>query len=336
MRNFCFGPLLKIPGLLLVIGFLGSCTKESDEQDDIYNSRGIAAVANNNFNLTTFGSALQVTGHTTLLTTAGPFTVFAPSNTAFTAFGYTSVAAVKNNPAALQRVIPYHIYMGLLNLDSLPYAFNQPVKMKDGLPIHLSRSKNDRDSVITINGVRAERSKFEASNGYVYVLEKVLEPTVEFSVKTLVANARNLTFFNAALERSGLGNDLNSAPEFTLFAPENAAFNAIGIPSTDSIYKMSPADLAQLIIPHITKGRQYVYDYIMKADVASNSYAETMLDSEPAQIKLLPDFSRPGRFRGISIEKSDAQGTVITGNLITQDISARNGVLHIINRVLIP
>lgn len=328
LQNIC----CCLSSLILICG----CTKEATKKEDIFASRGIAAVVNNNFDLLFFSAALQATGNSSQLVEAGPFTLLAPSNTAFNAFGYSSAIDIKKNGNSLQKIVPYHIYKGLLKLDSIPYAYNQSVNMESDLPIYVSHSKNARDTAITVNGSRVESVRFEASNGYIYVLNKVLTPTVFSLTTSQIGNMSNLTFFRAAIQNSGLESELNNNNEVTIFAPVNAAFNAAGIKSIDSIYRMSPFTLKQLVLAHVTKGRRYVYDYIMKADITSNSYSETMLDNKVVSMLLIKDPIRSNRFIGVSVRRIDENGVIVNANILNADISAKNGVIHPIDKILTP
>lgn len=333
-------PILILPAVLYfsiaILPLLFSCTKETNHPEDIYNTRGIAAVANNNFNLTLFTFAVQTTGYTATLSQAGPYTVLAPSNQAFNAFGLTSGQGIVDAAGDLSHIIPYHIYTKAISFDTLSPGFNKVLKMKNGTPLYVSRWINARDTAVTVNGVRIESKGLETTNGIIHVIEKVLKPTAANNLREVIANNPNLTFFDAAIARSGLAGLFNSTDNYTVFAPTNAAFTTMGINSIDSIFKMEPTRLQEILKAHITKGRNFLYDYIMKADVTTNRYTETLLDQTTMTIILKPDPQRPGRFNGVTLSKTYGPGSTFNAAISIDNISAANGVVHSITSILTP
>ncbi len=318
-----------------------SCTKEDSPVDSIHNARGIAAVANNNYSLQNFFLGLQVTNHVPLLTEAGPFTVFAPANEAFNSLGAEARNAIRSNATLVGQIVPYHIYPGVLKLNDLGEERNQVFTMQNNMTAYISHMQNDRESLFTINGIPVQPKGFEASNGLVYTTQALLQPTQQLSLAELISNDASFTFFSVAVRHSGLADLLEGSDELTVFAPLNSAFVAMGIFTTDEIESMSPDELKQLVLPHITEGRQYLYDYIMMADVASQLYTETMLDRKEASIQLLPNYSWISEtgFRGISISKPDNSGGLNTSEILIESHigrTANNGVLHGISTVLRP
>jgi uncharacterized surface protein with fasciclin (FAS1) repeats len=305
-------------------------------EEDINNTRGIAAAANNNFNLTLFAMSLQYTANVATLSQPGPFTVFAPSNAAFAAAGIRSQADIVNAANGVSTSIPYHIFPSSLQLDTMSFIVNKEIKMKNGLPLYVSRQKNLRDTAITVNGIRIEQSGLQTANGTIYILEKMLAPTTGSNIQEVVAGKTNLTFFNAAVIRSGMQDILKTGNLHTVFAPSNQAFTEIGIPGTDSIYKMDPVFLKQLVESHITSGRSFVYDYIMKAATDNNEYVEKMLNGTETVVQLLPQAGRPNRFRGVALDHTNMASAHAYATISSDNYAAANGVVHIIDKLFIP
>lgn len=312
---------------LMLMLLLSACMKDEPLKEDPYNTGGIAAVANNNFNLTLFSYAMQSSGYTAILSGKGPFTVIAPSNSAFNKIDIRSAEDVRNDGERLAGIIPYHILKGNVSFDTLALSSVHTFLMEDGLPIYVSRWQNSRDTAITANGVRLASAAISTTNGNLYLADNVLLPSTGDSLQSLLGNDVNLTFFNAAVMRSGF----KFSGTYTIFAPSNQSFINIGIMTTDSIYKMDPIMLEQLLQAHITKGRHFINDYIFFADVTTNSYEEKMLDGSDTHIALLPVSGAPGRFRSISLSKSG-----ITGNVIKENLTASDGVVHIIDNIFVP
>lgn len=333
MKKLTFS-LLLTQAALAVSALLAGCSKDEEPAENIYNTRGIAAAINNNFSLTLFAWTVQATNHTALLTQSGPFMVLAPSNTALNAIGIKTQQNISNAITDLAMMVPYHIYPQSLPLDSLPIRFNQEFRMKNNLTLYISRWQNTRDTATTVNGVRLEGKGLKTTNGLIYVVEKVLRPTVAGNLQDVVGGDARLTFFNAAVQRSGLTSLVTSSEEHTVFAPVNDAFIKIGIKSTDSIYKMEPAVLQQMLQGHVVAARRFLYDYIALADVAGNEYGETMIDNTAMRVRLQAD-SRLGRFKVASLQKTTA-GVSRSATFLGEDVTASNGVVHLINTILTP
>jgi hypothetical protein len=92
--------------------------------------------------------------------------------------------------------------------------------------------------------------------------------------------------------------------------------------------------LQKLVKAHITRGRSFVYDYILKADVGTNTYTEQLLGGQQGIITLTPDNTQPGRFSGITIQLQ-GPGNTGTATLPKKNVLAGNGVVHGISRILI-
>jgi uncharacterized surface protein with fasciclin (FAS1) repeats len=295
-------------------------------------TQGVAAIVNDNFSLTLFGYAMTSLGYADTLSGSGPFTLIAPSNNGFKSAGYPDGAHVIKGDDSMSKIVPYCIIKGRIVLDSLPYGFGLPLTSAyKNLPLYITHWTNGRDTAITVNGSRINTYDKHAANGLVNISDSLLFPSLFSSVSDAVAGTPNLTFFNAALDKSGLAAQLASGGNYTIFAPQNAAFINWGIPTTDSIYNMNSDSLRLFLNAHIVKGRNFIYDYILKADTTTNTYTDTCLDGSLLPMTLVNDYTHPGRFSGLTLSQ---QGTGNPINVIKRNILAGNGVIHIISDVL--
>ena len=309
---------------------LAACGKDDPKPAPAYVKSGVAAAVNANFSLTLYNFALINTHYNDTLSAAGPFTVIAPSNNAFNAAGFISGAAVIAAKDSMYAMMPYCILRQHLRLDSLPLAFNQTFTASNGQSLYITRWGNARDTAVTVNGARISTIDQPASNGLVNIADHLLNPVVYKNVQEAVSGDASLSIFNAVLQQSGMATQLQTGGPYTLFVPTNTAFVAAGINSTDDVYNMDAAVLTTLVKAHVVSGRHFVYDYILTADVTTNTYTETMNDGSTTTIKLLPDYSNPGRFLGINI-----QGAGSLATLKKSDVLTGNGVVHSISSVLI-
>ncbi|MEC5145662.1 fasciclin domain-containing protein [Chitinophaga sp. 212800010-3] len=315
-----------LAGVLL----LAACAKDHVEPENIYTKNGIAAVVNANFSLTLFKYAMVATAYNDTLSMPGPYTLLGPSNDAFIAAGLPTGAAIMRALDSMKAMIPYHVMKGAVRLDSLPMAFNQAFATMNGQSVYVTHWSNSRDTAVVVNGVRVNTFDKPAANGLVNVTDGLLSPIVYSNVQQAVSGDPALSLFNAAIIQSGLAAAYQSGGPYTVFAPVNAAFQAIGISTTDSIYKMDPVKLQGIVKAHIANGRNFVYDYILKADVTTNNYTEQLLDGTTATITLINDPLRPGRFSDINLQKN---GTGMA-TLSRKNVLAGNGVVHNISRIL--
>lgn len=317
--------------MAIALLLLSACKKDKLPPADANVTNGITAVVSNNASsLSLFGYALNATHYNDTLSNPGPFTVLCPSNTAFINAGYTSGVDIIQATGLMNTLLPYYVIRKEIKLNALPLAFDQPVTASNGQTIYITCWQNSRDTAIIANGIRLSTFDKPAANGLVNITDGMLTPPVYKNVQEAVSGDPLLSFFNAALIRSGLVETFKTGGPYTIFAPVNTAFNSIGLLSVDDVYKADPAFLQALVKGHVVTKRSFVYDYILKADVPTNTYEETMLNGAKSTITLIPDYNLPGRFLGIQI-----QGT--SGNNITlskPNVLAGNGVVHSITNIL--
>ncbi|GAA4317876.1 hypothetical protein GCM10023149_15650 [Mucilaginibacter gynuensis] len=132
-----------------------------------------------------------------------------------------------------------------------------------------------------------------------------------------VKNNYDLSIFAAAIEKSGLAEQLNTAGPFTILAPANAAFNVMGINSPADLDKMNPDTLKFLVQRHILNERLQIQDIPRNsADVRYRTLASTQVYTSTA-------------FNGSQTD------TYFDGSYVRrQDVTIANGTLHVLDRVM--
>lgn len=240
----------------------------------------------------------------------GTFTVFAPTNTAFTnllaAIGQTSLDDIPES--VLKSVLQYHV---------VSTAALQASQLTAG---NLNSVSNEAIAVTVTGGVRINgtvnvtTADVSATNGVVHIVDAVLvPPSISPVVGTIVAPAyfnKNFSTLVAAVVKADLLSTLLGAGPFTLFAPTNAAFTAAGVTSLDNLTK---AQLIPILQYHVLGSK------VLAADLPSGSAAITTLN---------------GKF----YLSNGGSGVFINGTtqVTSTNINASNGVVHVINRTLIP
>ncbi len=273
-----------------------------------------------NPNLTSLVSALTTDGNTTftdLLSTTGDFTVFAPINDAFTAF---------TNPAsnALNDILLNHVIVGATTISvDLSNSYENTAATFGDTDNNLSLYINTDDGV-TLNGTsNVIIPDIIASNGVIHAVDTVIDiPTVvtfaiadpTFStLETALTSLTPATDFASVLSSA---NGTAPAP-FTVFAPTDAAFSDITIPTEE-------ATLTSILQHHVIAGLN-----VTSGDLNNpgNTLAPS-LEGDNLTVTL------PGTGNHIA-NLTDGSGNSDIG-IIFVDVQAGNGVIHVINKVAIP
>jgi transforming growth factor-beta-induced protein len=218
----------------------------------------------------------------------------------FTVFAPTNAAfeALAALPAgdALADVLTYHVLAGIAG--PLDLRSGGARVMVNGAPVQFQVS----EAATTINDARLGRTNIVASNGVMHVIDAVIVPPADDIVSTAIG-AGNFTALAAALTSAGLVETLQGQGPFTVFAPTDAAFDTQGeLPSGDA--------LADVLLYHVVDGA------IGSGDLSAGRV--TMLSGGPVTIALED-----------GVRVNDATVT-------TADILTRNGIIHVIDRVLLP
>ncbi|RYD92218.1 MAG: fasciclin domain-containing protein [Sphingobacteriales bacterium] len=316
--------------LLLIVVLGTSCSKDENKLSD-YDNNKINLVIADNFNLSSFSAALRLSGLDKKLQEGnGPYTTLVPSDAAFTLAGYNgAVAVLTANPTIISSIANYHTLDGKYELNKLPFLFNQELRSRGG-KLYATHWIKGQDTVLTLNGSRVISQNIPASNGLIQVLNRVLTPYVHDLIGDAIAAEADATLFTQALKSSGLFATINGAGPYTIFAPNNAAMQAMGYQTIAQVAATDVAELKRLVNYHVLSDRRFVYDYILSTG-STNTSKQAMLDGNSVAMKLTPDNNAPGSFSGITLR---GIGNTVDVKLVKQDLLAGNGVLHIIDGVL--
>ena len=266
------------------------------------------AVADGRF--TTLVAAVQAAELVDTLKSAGPFTVFAPTDDAFAKLpaGTIDELLKPENKQALTDILLYHVVSGkvmaadVVNLTSATTVLGKDVTVKvDMGNVYI----NDAQVIIT---------DIEASNGVIHVIDAVILPPADMSdiVDTAVADGR-FTTLAAALGAAGLVDTLKGEGPFTVFAPTDDAFAKLPAGTIDELLKPENKQaLTDILLYHVVSGK------VMAADVVNLTKATTVLGKD---VKIKVDMG--------NVYINDAQ-------VIITDIETSNGVIHVIDSVILP
>lgn len=298
---------------------------------DATSSRSIAETARNTPELSTLVAALQFASNNNdlidLVSNPGTLTVFAPTNAAFDALAVeltgsssataTDLLTAANKPL-LRTVLQYHVLATTVVAADIPFgkaittAEGSIFKIEAGSPPEIQDGRN-RISKITATDI-------EASNGVVHLIDKVILPANKNIVETAQALAGGatpeFTILVEAVVAANLADTLSGAGPFTVFAPTDAAFAALltelGVSKAELLADTTL--LTSVLTYHVVPAR------VLEADVPVGSPITTV---------------ETGTFSvASSLDITDERGRV--AQIAATDVFATNGVIHVIDKVLLP
>jgi len=238
----------------------------------------------------------------------GAFTVFAPTNDAFAAFlTDLGVSLDDLSKEDLTPILTYHAIGAKALSSSLQTGYIETLySALEGYPVSMFV---EVDGGVTLNGsISVTSADIEVSNGVIHVIDGVLTPT---SAVDIAINNSNFSILVEAVVKAGLAETLSGPGPFTIFAPTNDAFEAL----FDALNVNGIEDLsAEALIP------------ILQYHVVSGNVLSTDLSDGP-----VPTLNGDITF---------ALGSAVTINgsteVIATDIQGTNGVIHVIDEVLLP
>jgi transforming growth factor-beta-induced protein len=254
------------------------------------------AVAAGSF--TKLAAALQTADLVTALKGTGPFTVFAPTDKAFTDFETANPGALgKLTKDELAAVLKYHVLSGAA-VESTQLKDDQVVKTLNGSPALI-----DLTGGAKFAGATVSMADVKASNGVIHVIDKVVLPPKDDIVATAIA-AGMFTKLAGALTSANLVDTLKGPGPFTVFAPTDAAFTKLGTAPTGDALK-------NVLLYHVVAGA------VGSGDLTTGK-VPTLLEGKSVDVTL-----------GAGVTINDAK--VTSANII-----AKNGVIHVVDTVLVP
>ncbi len=241
------------------------------------------------------------------LRSAGPFTVFAPTNDAFKAlFAQLGVGGVADlTKEQLTPILLYHV-LGQEVPSSALKAGQTAATLQKGLVTILKR-----DGKVTVNGISVVIPDVEADNGVIHAIDRVLLPN---DIVAVAAGNPNFSTLVEAVTKAELVDALRGAGPFTVFAPTNAAFSALftqlGI---GGVADLTKEQLTPILLYHVVGGA------VLSTDLSDGLTAPTLLEGNRITVSI----------NGSSVK-------VDNSNVAATDVAATNGVIHVLESVLLP
>ena len=273
----------------------------------------------------TLEAAIRAAGLVETLRGKGPFTLFAPTNAAFDALlkelNLTAEQLLANKPL-LTQVLTYHVLASRVLARQIDDGATPTTVQGQSITLNVGRDgfKRRTIEIVDARGRKANVifANLRARNGVVHLIDRVILPTDQDIVRVAAGNP-DFSILVAAVKAAGLVDTLKSKGPFTLFAPTNAAFDALlqelNI-SADALLANKPL-LTQVLTYHVLASRTLASDL-------TDGLAATTVEGQVIKFKR--------NASGLSI--TDGRGRV--SNVVIANVQATNGVVHAIDKVILP
>lgn len=313
--------LLRSIGILGLAAGLAACGSDNDDNppptpEPEVNT--VVDVAIDNGNFTTLVELLGATGlDETLDDPEGTFTVFAPTDDAFALLGEETLAALQEDPDALSDILLYHVVSGTeIGSAAAVDAAGTTIEMANGDEAGVSLSGEDllvNLSMVTVTDV-------EADNGVIHVIDAVMMPPKDRgepdqTIAEIAQDTESLSTLVTALDTADLVTTLDNAEgSFTVFAPTNAAFEMLGAENVQALLS-DQAALQSVLLQHVVSGAEI---NSVNAYAANGTSVTTAAETE------------------VDVMITEARELTVGGATVTMtDIYASNGVIHVIDAVIV-
>lgn len=285
----------------VVAGLLSTPILAAQKQDIVD-----TAVAAGQFK--TLAKALDAAGLVDTLKGKGPFTVFAPTDEAFGKLpeGTLGELLKPENKPRLAAILTYHVVPGSVDARKALKAGVAPTVNGQRVSI------KSTDKGAMVNAAKIVKTDIECRNGIIHVIDAVILPSDKNIVETAKAAGGFNTLLTAATQ-AGLAETLAGKGPLTVFAPTDEAFAKLPPGTIESLLKPeNKQQLANILKLHVVSGRAY------SSDVAGSRKAKSLLGES------------------LGFTESDGALRVNGARIVKADIDTSNGVIHVIDTVLLP
>ncbi len=300
---------------LFLITFVAVSFVACDDDDDVTPTpepQSIVEIAVDNPDFSTLVAALSRVNLVSALEGDGPFTVFAPTNAAFDALG---VDLNTISDEALTEILLYHVlgaevFAGDI-ADGQTYVTTAAATAPGENQLSMLIEKSG--GAVTINNAaNVTTADVDATNGVIHIVDAVIMPL------DVVGHAVANTNFSSLVSALGAANGdlvtvLSGDGPFTVFAPVNSAFDEIA----NVIATLSADQIATVLTYHVVGGAN------VRSTDLTNNMEVTTVNTESFIVNL-----------GNEVTIADNQGN--TATVILTDVQATNGVIHVLNKVILP
>ncbi|MEM7572824.1 MAG: fasciclin domain-containing protein [Bacteroidota bacterium] len=301
---------------LLALFFVGFSSCDDDDGTETP-PQTITEIAAGDTQFSTLVSLLQRVNLDATLNGSGSFTVFAPTNAAFTASG---IDASQLTDEEVTEVLLYHV-IGGLELPSADiregqtYVTSAAETGPGGTQLSLLVEK-DANGAVSVNGTaNVSTADVEASNGVIHIIDNDILLPLDV-VGHAAANSEFTSLVGAlSTAPGGLVALLQADGPYTVFAPLNSAFADI----QTTVDGLTPEQLATVLTYHVVPGLN-----VREAALTNGQVVPTAATGETFTVNI----------NGEDVTITDDAGNEV--NVVLTDVQATNGVIHVLDKVLLP
>lgn len=315
---------LKPVFLMMITSLTLTTTSCNNDDDNEINSSDntITGIASGNADFSILVQALTRTELATTLQGSDNYTVFAPTNAAFTAFLATTPYATINDvpKEALKEILLNHVLTGTIKSTDLTTSYVKTLaKGSASTTNNLSMFINIADGTVKLNGVATVKTAdIMASNGVIHAVDNVINLPTIVTHATANPNFSSLVGALTATGQPDFVTILSGNGPFTVFAPDNNAFVALNT-------ELAPGGIASISTENLTKVLQYHV-------VSGNILAASLIEGQVVSTLQTPQSFTVELTGGAKIKDANNRISTITA----VDIQCANGVIHVLNKVLLP
>jgi uncharacterized surface protein with fasciclin (FAS1) repeats len=276
----------------------GSYSKKQDIID--------TALAAGKFN--TLAAALTEADLVDALRGKGPFTVFAPTDDAFAKLPAGTVESLlkPENREQLIAVLTYHVVDGRLNAEKVTSMNGATTLSGQRLSFAVE------GQTVSIDNAMVTAADVKASNGIIHVIDTVMLPESE-TIVGVAGNAGKFGTLVAAVKAAGLADALMGEGPFTVFAPTDEAFAKLPAGTVESLLQEENRGKLQSILKyHVVSGR------VFSTEVLNQKSVDTLGGQK------------------VAVSLKNGVPRVNESAIVATDINASNGVIHVIDSVMLP
>jgi len=255
-------------------------------------------------------AAAKAGGLAGTLSGKGPFTVFAPTDAAFAKLGKETIANLlkPENKDQLVSILTYHVVAGKVPAAKVVGMKSAKSVQGSMLPIVV------KDGKVTVAGANVVTTDVMASNGVIHIIDSVMLPP-EPNLVEVAAKAGSFNTLLAAAKAAGLADTLANGGPFTIFAPTDEAFAKLGKDTIATLLKPENKKKLQAILKH----------HVVAGKVMSGT-----------AVKLSEAATLNGTKLGLKFDAKAKKLHVGEGTVVAADVEAKNGVIHVVDSVLLP
>ncbi|QDS96889.1 fasciclin domain-containing protein [Adhaeretor mobilis] len=256
----------------------------------------------------TLAAALQAADLVGALKGKGPFTVLAPTDEAFAKLpkGTLDTLLKPENKQKLIDVLTYHVIKG--KVPAKQVVTLSGAKTLNGQQVDIKVT----DGKVSVDKANVVKTDIDCTNGVIHVIDQVILPASD-NIPTTATKAGNFKTLLAAAQAAGLVDALSAKGPLTVFAPTDEAFANLPAGTVESLLKPeNKAKLVAILKYHVVPGRVY------SSDALAAGSAKTL------------------QGQSVNIALKDKVAMVNAAKLLATDVDASNGVIHVIDSVILP